>query len=156
MQHAIQGFGPEMTKEQLLDYAQKRFGMTLKAEMKKSEIIKAIQEMSNDVDIAPAVGNDGSAQGLNNKVRVIFHNQDGPGGADDIFVSVNGKAYLIKREHEVELPGEVMHIIENAKQHVFERGADNRIRERSVMRYAYSVLGDSADMSAADDMGSAA
>jgi hypothetical protein len=140
MQHAMQSFGPEMTKEQLLDYAQKRYGKTLKTDMKKSEIIKTLQDMG--AEAVPAAGGDASGRGLSDKIRVIFHNQDGPGGADDIFVSVNGKGYLIKREHEVELPGEVMHIIENAKQNVFERGADSRIRERTVMRYSFSVLGD--------------
>lgn len=78
------------------------------------------------------------------RVKVIFHNQDGPGGSDDIFVSVNGRAYLIKREHEVNLPREVMRVIENAEQSVFERGADNRLREKLVKRYSYTVLGEAA------------
>jgi hypothetical protein len=73
------------------------------------------------------------------KVAVVFHNQEGPDGGEDIFVSVNGKAWLIKRDHEVELPAEVMQVVENAEQTVFERGADGRLRERTVKRYAYTV-----------------
>ncbi len=74
-------------------------------------------------------------------VKVIFHNQEGSGGSDDIFVSVNGVAYLIKREHEVELPGEVMEVFDNAEQTVFERSAGDASRPKDVKRFAYSVVG---------------
>lgn len=86
----------------------------------------------------------GPAAKKSGRIKIIFHNQDGPGGSDDIFVSVNGRAYLIKREHEVRLPREVMRVIENAEQSVFERGPDNRMREKLVKRYSYTVLGDAA------------
>lgn len=76
------------------------------------------------------------------RVRVIFHSQEGPGGNDDVFVSVNGKAYLIKREHEVDLPREVLHAVENARQTVFEPGSEGRVLPRRVSRFAYSVLGE--------------
>jgi len=77
-----------------------------------------------------------------NRVRVVFHSQEGAGGNDDVFVSVNGKAYLIKREHEVSLPREVMHALENARQTVFESGAEGRVLPRQVGRFSYTLLGD--------------
>ncbi len=83
--------------------------------------------------------NDIRAQG---RMRVIFHSQEGPGGNDDVFVSVNGKAYLIKREHEVSLPREVLHAVENARQTVFEPGPEGKVLPRQVSRFAYSVLGE--------------
>jgi hypothetical protein len=97
----------------------------------------------NETPEAPKNMSEANAK-KNSRIKVIFHNQDGPGGSDDIFVSVNGRAYLIKREHEVRLPREVMRVIENAEQSVFERGADNRMREKLVKRYSYTVLGDAA------------
>lgn len=74
-------------------------------------------------------------------VRVIIHNQDGPCGAEDVFVSVNGKAWLIKREHEVDLPPEVLEVLENAEQAVYERDPDGAQREKRMKRFAYSILG---------------
>ncbi len=78
----------------------------------------------------------------NNRVRVIFHSQEGAGGNDDVFVSVNGKAYLIKREHEVSLPREVLHAVENARQTMFEPGPEGKVMPRQVSRFAYTLLGD--------------
>ena len=74
------------------------------------------------------------------RVKVVFHSQEGPGGDDDIFVAVNGKAYLIKREHEVELPAEVLEVIKNARQTVFEHSARG-VAERDVQRFGYSERG---------------
>ena len=46
------------------------------------------------------------------RVKVIFHNQDGDLGKGDIFVSVNGYAYQIKRNEPVDLPPEVIEVID--------------------------------------------
>lgn len=77
----------------------------------------------------------------NERVRVLFPSEDGPAGGDDIFVSVNGRAYLIQREQEVSLPREVLEVFENAQQTVFEAGAGGHIRPRTVKRFSYSVRG---------------
>jgi hypothetical protein len=135
-----------MTKQQLIQEAQKRFGLTFTDDMPKHQMIEdfldAQDAESKRSKTARAKRN--PKTGKRPRVRVIFHNQGGPGGSDDIFVSVNGRAYLIKREHEVMLPFEVMRVIENAEQSVFERGADNRLREKLVKRYSYTMLGDAA------------
>lgn len=82
-------------------------------------------------------------QDLQARTRVVFHMQDGPGGADDIFVAVNGQACLIKRECEVALPPEVLEVVENARQTIFE--PENGVaRARQVPRFAYTVLGPAA------------
>ena len=74
------------------------------------------------------------------RTRVVIHNQEGPGGVDDVFVSVNGKAWLIKREHEALLPREVVEALENAEQTIFERDPDGAMRERRLKRFAFSRL----------------
>ena len=71
---------------------------------------------------------------------VIFHNQDGDVGVQDIFVSVNGKAYQIKREVEVELPIEVIHVIDNAIITKFSRDEKGKEIVRDVKRYPYTAV----------------
>jgi len=78
------------------------------------------------------------------RIRVVFHNQEGPGGNEDVFVSVNGQAYLIKRECEVSLPPEVLRVVEDARQTVFEPGESGRCVTRQVPRFACRVLGPAA------------
>lgn len=77
------------------------------------------------------------------RVSVVFHSQEGPGGDDDIFVAVNGRAYLIKREREVSLPAEVLGVLKNARQTLFEQHG-GRVIPRDVQRYGYSVAGSHA------------
>jgi hypothetical protein len=76
----------------------------------------------------------------NNRIKVRFHAQEGGAGSDDIFVSVNGRAYLIQREQEVELPRAVLKVVENAEQTIFEPSGGG-VRARRVKRFAYTVLG---------------
>lgn len=135
-------------KQKLVQEADKRYGLVFTDDMSKHQMLEAF------LDAQDAYGGQSAADapsprrnpktGKRPRVRVVFHNQGGPGGSDDIFVSVNGRAYLIKREHEVSLPHEVMRVIENAEQSVFERGADNRLREKLVKRYSFTVLGGAA------------
>jgi hypothetical protein len=74
------------------------------------------------------------------RVNVIFHNQEGDLGKSDIFVSVNGYAYQIKRNEPVALPTEVMEVIDNAVVTQTERvnGIDE---SRDLQRYTYSLAG---------------
>ncbi|MFW5489141.1 MAG: hypothetical protein ACNI3A_12130 [Desulfovibrio sp.] len=75
----------------------------------------------------------------NSRVKVRFHAQEGGAGNDDIFVSVNGRAYLIQRERDVMLPREVLEVVENAEQTIFEPSGGG-VRARHVKRFAYTVL----------------
>ncbi len=74
------------------------------------------------------------------RVKVRFHAQEGGAGNDDIFVSVNGRAYLIQREHDVLLPRAVLEVVENAEQTIFEPSGGG-VRARRVKRFAYTVHG---------------
>ena len=78
-----------------------------------------------------------SAGQKSDRIRVVFHSQEGPGGDDDIFVAVNGRAYLIKREHEVNLPAEALEVLKNARQTVFEQ-SERGVVERDIQRFGYS------------------
>ena len=74
------------------------------------------------------------------RVNVIFHNQEGDLGKTDIFVSVNGYAYQIKRNEPVSLPPEVIEVIDNAVVTHVERvnGVDET---RDLQRFTYSLAG---------------
>jgi len=74
------------------------------------------------------------------RTTVIFHNQDGEAGSIDIFTSVNGKAYQIKREVEVELPEEVLGVIDNAIITKFSKGPKGEDVSRDVKRYPYTKV----------------
>ena len=74
------------------------------------------------------------------RVKVIFHNQDGDLGKGDIFVSVNGYAYQIKRNEPVDLPPEVIEVIDNAVITHMER-VDGVDTTRDLQRFPYSLAG---------------
>jgi len=74
------------------------------------------------------------------RVKVIFHNQDGDLGKGDIFVSVNGYAYQIKRNEPVDLPPEVIEVIDNAVITHTER-VDGVDQTRDLQRFPYSLAG---------------
>lgn len=69
-------------------------------------------------------------------VRVTFHASEADGGADDIFVSVNGKAFLLRREEEVDVPEDVLKVLDNAVEVKF----DKKMKPRRVKRFPYSVV----------------
>ncbi len=73
----------------------------------------------------------------NDRVRIIVNTQDGPGGMEDVFVSVNGRAYLIKRDHEVEVPAAVLKVLEAAE----GPSMDGRSGGNTVKRFSVNVLG---------------
>ena len=69
---------------------------------------------------------------LDKKVNVIFANDE---DGYDITVSVNGRAWQIKREEKVSLPRFVLHAIDNAVMTVEKNG-----QTREVKRFPYSVV----------------
>lgn len=75
------------------------------------------------------------------KTRIIISSNAGPAGSDDVFVSVNGRDFLIKRDVEVEVPEEVLSVLKNAVITDYVTDADGRIvRERRVPRFPFQVV----------------
>lgn len=73
-------------------------------------------------------------------VRINSTEQD----KDDVFVAVNGYAFNIKRDVEVEIPMSVYHALENAKSSVFrqvkrEDGEGNMMIETEIQRFSMSA-----------------
>ncbi len=80
--------------------------------------------------------------GTRRKIRMVIHNQSGPGGAEPVFVGVNGHGVLFPRDTEVLLSPEVAEVIMNAKSDVIRNHDDGRVETIVVNRYAYTVLGE--------------
>lgn len=81
------------------------------------------------------------ASGKQAKTRLMIPSQTGPGGSDDVFLSVNGRDYLIKRDAEVEVPPSVLEALKHAVITDYVTDADGRIvRERQVPRFPFQVL----------------
>lgn len=80
--------------------------------------------------------------GTRRKIRMVIHNQSGPGGAEPVFVAVNGHGVLFPRDTEVLLSPEVAEVIRNAKSDVTRNHDDGRVETVVVNRYAYTVYGE--------------
>lgn len=74
------------------------------------------------------------------KAIVSIHPTDGEGGADAVFVSLNGYAYQIPRGEPQEIPVEVLEILKNAQTTTYRVDPrTSEVAERTVPRYAYTV-----------------
>lgn len=69
--------------------------------------------------------------------RVVFPNQEGPGGTDDITIGVNGYRYQIKREQVVELPPEALSVIDDAVIEEVYRDENDVYVTRKRKRFIY-------------------
>jgi hypothetical protein len=74
-----------------------------------------------------------------NKRILTIHQTNDDGGSEDVFVGVNGYGYQIKRGEPVEVPEEVVKVIENAKQELMVFGKDGQVITRTTPRYPFSV-----------------
>ncbi len=72
------------------------------------------------------------------KLRVTIHQGQDDLGREPVFVGLNGYSYLIKRGEEVEVPEEVVAILQSAVQSHFENTKAGLI-ERKVPRHSMSV-----------------
>lgn len=70
---------------------------------------------------------------------ITIHASDADGGDEAVFVSVNGVAWQIPRGKPEKVPEEVIHALELAVVTTYKSGADGKIKEQSIPRYAFSV-----------------
>lgn len=70
-----------------------------------------------------------------NRKTIVIHQGEGAAGRDDVQVGVNGVMFNIKRGKPVDVPVEVVHVLENAVTKIYEGG-----EEISTPRFAFSVV----------------
>ena len=121
-------------------------------EITEQEIAKKTDEellfLVNKLELPDTAKPEGEPEGereakSNQRTRVIIHEQDGLDGHDDVVIGVNGNVAQIKREHEVELTDEQIHVLDNAVYRRFEpiKEKPGEYVERTVKRFNFSKLG---------------
>ena len=111
------------------------------AEQQKNEQASSQSQQKTDPTAEPQKPEPSAQQPAPAKTRIIISSNTGPAGSDDVFVSVNGRDFLIKRDIEVEVPDEVLSVLKNAVITDYVTDADGRIvRERRVPRFPFQVV----------------
>jgi len=70
--------------------------------------------------------------------KVIFHNTQED--TSDVFAQINGVAYQIQREKEVNIPNEVLATLDNCIITKFERDSTGSEIERDIKRFPYTKV----------------
>ena len=74
------------------------------------------------------------------RTKILVPSHSGRNGSDDVFVSVNGRDFLIKRDVDVEVPAEVLAALDDAIATEYLTDSAGRIvGERNVPRFPYQV-----------------
>ena len=71
--------------------------------------------------------------------KLVIHKQDGPGGKDDVNVSVNGYAWNIKRDQEVIVPQRVISVLKDAVMTEIEADGKGEWIENHVRRFSMTI-----------------
>lgn len=89
---------------------------------------KAVKGANHDVELS------------GKKRTITIHTSDAEGGHDAVFLSINGYGYQIPRGTPVEVPVEVLHVLENAKVTTYSPSKEpGEFIERTTHRYAFST-----------------
>lgn len=150
-----------MSVDELVDHAKNEFDVIVDPEtMKKSQIVGYIlalqdsREYLKNEDAAISAGlplpdAPGLEVGDARRVRVMFHNQEGEDGKEDVVLGLNGRVFQVKREVEVTIPEDVFNAcIVNATYTKYSqsKGPDGEIITTAYpeRRFSYSMLGQAA------------
>ena len=83
---------------------------------------------------------DGHDIALSGKKKTItIHISDAQGGDEAVPIGLNGYMYQVPRGVPVEVPEELVGILENAKTSTYHPGKDGELVERVHNRFAFSV-----------------
>lgn len=125
-----------MNKGQLAAYALDEYDYDLDGNLTKEQMVNEL------LRLVPAPEEPVAAEDSGNEKRVKISIAESETDPFDVFVSVNGKGYQIKRGMEVDVPQSVLHVLRNAVQTVYYVDEKSRaLMERNVPRFAVSVLG---------------
>lgn len=120
-----------LDRKEFQTYAQESFGISLDARKSKDDMVLAFIEAGGEIADPEAPGTErpkaqkqdpskGEVDTAESdpkkypKHDVTIHGQEGAGGGDDVFVSVNGHALLIKRNERVSIPWTHLNALKDA------------------------------------------
>ena len=72
------------------------------------------------------------------KVELTLHAGEGDIGRQAVFLGINGHGFNIPRSTPVEVPEEVVQILDNATMTVYEQ-VGQKMHEREVKRFSYNI-----------------
>jgi hypothetical protein len=78
------------------------------------------------------------------RVSLTIYEQEGDAGREAVFVGINGVGYQIPRGKPFNVPVEVVHVLENAVQTIYEPVEGGETRERTLKRFNFTVHGPAA------------
>lgn len=72
--------------------------------------------------------------------RIKIFQQEGPGGSDPVYVSVNGYSILIPRETECDVARPFVEVLRNSVQSAEEQDKDGNPVMRDIRRFNWTLL----------------
>lgn len=109
---------------------------------KNQSQVTTLDDETPEKTAAPAAALKGANHdsALSGKTRTVtIHPNDSEGGSDAVFLSINGYAYQIPRGIPVDVPVEVIEVLNNARQTVMSFGQGGSLVERNTPRFAFSA-----------------
>lgn len=141
------------TRDELVDYLKQNHGEEPDSSATKQEILERISQLE-DIDFTDEGGDTKSAEqqakekqtkttrklAKAKKVKIKIASQDRPGGDRDVFVGINGRTFLLKRDEELEIPEPVYELLEQTEVTYYKQEADGRLTPRKVKAYPITKL----------------
>lgn len=127
------------SRRELIDAVLERGLVEHQVEAEKASRAALISMLTGEPVATPTTPTTEKRKSNNSRVSLTIFEQEGSDGGQDVCVSVNGKAYQIKRGVEVEVPPEVVQVLETAVITVFESLKDGGVQSRDIKRFNYSV-----------------
>ena len=133
------------TKKELVEYLRERHGVDMPEATKDILLQKAAElddvdyeEMANPAKPLPATV---AAKELasQSKTKIRIPTTDNSDGQQPVFVSVNGHAYVIQRDMDVDVPESVVEVLRNASTTSYKM-IDNEMVPRDMLAYPFSVV----------------
>jgi hypothetical protein len=133
------------TKKELVEYLRERHGVDMPEATKDTLLQKAAElddvdyeEMANPAKPLPTTV---AAKELasQSKTKIRIPSTDGSSGVQPVFVSVNGHAYVIQRDVDVDVPESVVEVLRNASTTSYKM-IDNQMVPREMLAYPFSVV----------------
>lgn len=144
------------TEEEILDYLRTVHGIDPQG-LDAAQLL-AIAGAADGIDYTsqtPATARDVQAQAIANEGKTVINIPAGETREQqqDVFVSVNGVPFLIKRNVDVEVPNAVVEALKNAKQKRYRQEEDDKGRpsdmvEYEVLAYPFNTVSISAPAAA--------
>ena len=127
------------SKDELREYARNTLGINLPTNASEQTLRERVaMALGIEVAAAPATA---PTKSMRKTVVINIHKTPGKLGRSDVFVSVNNRDFLIRRGVDVEVPGEVMHVLENAIEDAWEMDDETRdLKKREVHAYPFTVV----------------